>query len=138
MAYNANATAAKTIASGINKDFIMETYVVRHRSEAPTVPCPCGMSTRILTAADGGPCSVHVTSIADSVRHYHRDTTEVYYILEGTGKMELAGEWHAVSPGSVIRIDKGTRHRLVGDCGKAISTIVMAFPPFNDKDEWFD
>jgi mannose-6-phosphate isomerase-like protein (cupin superfamily) len=116
----------------------MEGYVVRHRSEAPSVPCPCGTSTRILTAADGGPCSVHVTSIADSVRHYHANTTEVYYILEGTGKMELNGEWHPVSPGSVIRIDRGTRHRLVGDDGKAVSTIVMAFPPFNEKDEHFD
>jgi len=140
MAYNAKATAPATIAAGISKfrDFIMGSYIVRHRSEAPTVPCPCGMSTRILTAADGGPCSVHVTSIADSARHYHRDTTEVYYILEGTGKMELAGEWFPVTPGTVIQIDKGTRHRLIGDDGKAVSTIVMAFPPFDEKDEWFD
>jgi hypothetical protein len=55
----------------------MPGYVVRHRSEAPTVPCPCGFSTRILTAADGGPCSVHVTRIRDSVQHYHAETTGV-------------------------------------------------------------
>ncbi|MEO2088227.1 MAG: mannose-6-phosphate isomerase, partial [Gemmataceae bacterium] len=72
----------------------MNGFVVRHRDEAPTVPCPCGASTRILTATDGGPCSVHVTAIRDSVRHYHRHTTEVYYILSGTGKMELNGGWH--------------------------------------------
>lgn len=115
----------------------MAGFVVRHRDEAPTVPCPCGASTRILTAADGGPCSVHVTTIRDSVRHYHRDTTEVYYILSGTGKMELNGEWAAISPGSVVRIDAGTRHRLVADEG-AVTTVVMAFPPFNPDDEHFD
>ena len=112
-------------------------YVVRHRSKSPSVPCPCGTSTRILTAADGGPCSVHVTSIRDSVRHYHRNTAEVYYILDGSGKMELNGEWFDVSPGSVIRIDAGTRHRLVAD-GVAVTTVVVAFPPFDPADEHFD
>ena len=28
----------------------------------------------------------HVTAIRDSVRHYHRETTEVYYILEGRAR----------------------------------------------------
>lgn len=115
----------------------MSGYVVRHQSDAPTVPCPCGASTRILTAADGGPCSVHVTSIRDSVRHYHRHTTEVYYILSGSGKMELNGEWIDVTPGSTLRIDAGTRHRLVAG-GEAVTTVVMAFPPFDPADEHFD
>src|SRR3954471_10871891 len=55
-------------------------YLVRRVADAPTVPCPCGDSTRILTAADGAPASLHVTSIRDAERHYHRETTEVYYI----------------------------------------------------------
>ena len=67
-------------------------YLVRRAADAPAVPCPCGTSTRILTAADGAPCSLHVTSIRDATRHYHRETTEVYYILEGSGKMELNGD----------------------------------------------
>ncbi|MCU0703475.1 MAG: cupin domain-containing protein [Fimbriiglobus sp.] len=114
----------------------MSGFVVRHRSDAPTVPCPCGFSTRILTAADGGPCSVHVTKIRDSVRHYHAETTEVYFVLEGTGRMELNGEWHEVRPGSVVRIDAGTRHRLIAD--DEVTTVVMAMPAFNPADEHFD
>jgi len=111
-------------------------FVIRQESEAQTVPCPCGQSTRILTAMDGGPCSLHVTSISDSIRHYHRDTAEVYYILEGTGNIELNGEWFDVRPGSVIHIEAGTRHRVVSEQG--IRTIVIAIPPFNAGDEWFD
>ena len=110
--------------------------LVRHVSDAPTVPCPCGSSTRVLTSADGGPCSLHVTSITDSARHYHRDTAEVYYILEGTGKVELDGEWSDVRPGAVIHIPPVTRHRVVSEQG--IKTIVVAIPPFRDADEWFD
>ncbi len=76
-------------------------YLVRRLVDAPTVPCPCGESTRPLAAADGAPCSLHVTAIRDAARHYHRQTTEVYYILEGSGKMELDREWVDLEPGTV-------------------------------------
>lgn len=111
-------------------------YVVRRAADAPTVPCPCGDSTRVLTAADGAPVSLHVTSIRDASRHYHRDTTEVYYILSGTGKMELNGDWVDLDPGTVVWIEPGTRHRLVSEAG--VTTIVFATPAFNPVDEYFD
>ncbi|MCS7020902.1 MAG: cupin domain-containing protein [Gemmataceae bacterium] len=109
-------------------------YVVRHEREAPQVPCPCGLSTRILTAADGAPCSVHVTVIRDALLHYHRHTTEVYYILEGSGKIELDGAWHAVEPGTVVWIPPGVRHRVFSPEG--LRTIVFALPAFDPQDEW--
>jgi mannose-6-phosphate isomerase-like protein (cupin superfamily) len=111
-------------------------YLIRKLAEAPSVPCPCGVSTRPLTGADGAPCSLHVTAITDSARHYHRHTTEVYYILEGAGKIELNGDWHAVEPGDVIWIQPLTRHRVVSDAG--LKTIVFALPAFDAGDEWFD
>jgi mannose-6-phosphate isomerase-like protein (cupin superfamily) len=111
-------------------------YLVRRTADAPTVPCPCGDSTRVLTAADGAPLSLHVTSIDDAVRHYHRDTTEVYYILSGTGKMELNGDWVDLEPGTMLWIEPGTRHRLVSEGG--IKTVVVALPAFNAGDEFFD
>jgi mannose-6-phosphate isomerase-like protein (cupin superfamily) len=111
-------------------------YLIKKLAEVSGVPCPCGLSTRLLTAADGAPCSLHVTAIRDSVRHYHRETTEVYYILEGTGKIELNDDWHALEPGTVIWIEPGTRHRVVSESG--ITTIVFGLPAFNPADEWFD
>jgi mannose-6-phosphate isomerase-like protein (cupin superfamily) len=111
-------------------------YFVRPAAEAPTVPCPCGQSTRIVTAADGYGCSFHITHIYDSVRHYHRKTTELYYVLEGSGQMELNGETVEVRPGLVIGIEPGTRHRLVSAGG--VRTIVFGIPAFDPADEFFD
>jgi mannose-6-phosphate isomerase-like protein (cupin superfamily) len=111
-------------------------YLIRKLADAPSVPCPCGVSTRPLTQADGAPCSLHVTAIRDSVRHYHRRSTEVYYILEGTGKIELNADWHELEPGTVIWIEPGTRHRVVSDAG--LKTIVFAIPPFDAADEYVD
>jgi mannose-6-phosphate isomerase-like protein (cupin superfamily) len=89
-----------------------------------------------VTAADGIGCSFHVTEIRDSVRHYHRKSAEVYYILAGTGQMELDGETVAVEPGMVVTIEAGTRHRLVSPDG--VQTIVVGVPPFDPDDEYFD
>ena len=111
-------------------------YVVRRVSEAPTVPCPCGQSTRPLTSADTPTCSLHVTFITDSVRHYHRESTEIYYILEGQGKMELNDDEVAIEPGMVILIEPGTRHRVMS--AEGIRTIVFTVPPFRANDEYFD
>src|SRR5689334_607204 len=58
-------------------------YIYRKRSEAPTVPCYCGPSTRIVTAKDTPIANLHVTKITDSIKHYHKLSTEYYYILEG-------------------------------------------------------
>jgi mannose-6-phosphate isomerase-like protein (cupin superfamily) len=111
-------------------------YVVRRLEAAPTVPCPCGESTRPLTAADTPACSLHVTFIKDSVLHYHRETTEVYYILEGRGTMHLNGDVVDIEPNLVILIEPNTRHRLVSPAG--VRTIVFSVPAFNPADEYFD
>lgn len=111
-------------------------YSVRRLEEAATVPCPCGQSTRIVTRADGLGCSFHVTQISDSIRHYHKLSAEIYYILEGTGTMDLDDETVAIEPGLVITIPAGTRHRLYSEQG--VKTIVVAIPAFDPADEHFD
>ncbi len=115
---------------------ISRGYLVRRVSEAPTVPCPCGQSTRLLTAADTPACNFHVTFIQDSVRHYHKECTEVYYILEGEGKMELHGDVIDVAPGDMIYIEPFTPHRLRSDAG--VRTIVFGVPALKPDDEYFD
>lgn len=111
-------------------------YLVRPISEAPTVPCPCGQSTRAITRADTPACNFHITFIQDSARHYHKHCTEVYYILEGRGKMELGADVIDVEPGLVILIEPGTRHRLWS--AEGVRTIVVGTPALDPEDEHFD
>lgn len=108
-------------------------YLVRHQQTAPTVPCPCGLSTRILTRADGPLANVHVTSIRDSARHYHTRCTEIYFILEGQGRLELNGDEVAVEPGTLVVIEPYTTHRLRSDAG--VKTMVIGVPALDPEDE---
>jgi mannose-6-phosphate isomerase-like protein (cupin superfamily) len=111
-------------------------YLVRHLADAPTVPCPCGQSTRPLTAADTPVCNLHVTFIKDSVRHYHRNCTEIYLVLEGEGVLELNEDRVEVGPGTVVYIEPGTRHRLSSSEG--VRTVVFGVPALHPEDEYFD
>jgi mannose-6-phosphate isomerase-like protein (cupin superfamily) len=110
-------------------------YLVRRQAEAPTVPCPCGQSTRILTRADGPLANFHVTFITDSVKHYHRECTEIYYILEGTGELELGDDVVAVAPGTLVVIEPYTAHRLRS--AEGVRTIVLGLPALHGDDEFF-
>jgi mannose-6-phosphate isomerase-like protein (cupin superfamily) len=109
-------------------------YLVRKLSEAPTVTHLCGESTRPLTFADNTVCSLHVVHITQSKKHYHRATTEVYYILRGRGKMELNDEVIDVEPGTVVYIEPLTAHRLWSEEG--VQTIVFGVPAFRPEDEF--
>lgn len=111
-------------------------YLIRTLKDAPTVACPCGESTRPLTRADTPACNLHVTFIQDSVRHYHRNCTEVYLVLEGQGQMELNDDVVDVAPGTVVYIEPLTRHRLWSKDG--VRTVVFGVPALDPQDEYFD
>lgn len=110
-------------------------YQVRRLAEAPTVPCPCGQSTRLLTIADGPLANFHITFITDSAKHYHKECTELYYILEGTGTLELNDDVVNVEPGTLVVIEPYTAHRLRSEAG--VRTIVLGMPACRHDDEFF-
>ncbi len=108
-------------------------YVARHINDVEPVPCPCGSSTRIITSKDTSEASFHVTHIQDSIRHFHKKTTEIYHILEGKGFLEIGEDKISLSPGQTVLIEKGVPHRGYGD----FKTIVVAIPAFDPEDEYF-
>ncbi len=110
-------------------------YSVVHLDDVTPVPCPCGMSQRAFTDDPDKIASLHVVDISVEARtHYHKKLTEIYYILEGTGQMELDGELVDVGPGSTVLIKPGCRHRAIGK----MRIINVPVPAFDPDDEWFD
>jgi mannose-6-phosphate isomerase-like protein (cupin superfamily) len=99
------------------------------------VDCPCGSSRRAFADDPDRVLSLHMVDIkTDAAVHYHKKLTEVYYVLEGEGHMELDGERVPVGPGSAILIKTGCRHRAVGQ----LRVLVIPVPAFDPEDEWFD
>ena len=111
-----------------------EQYLVRDVGACPTVPCPCGESTRVITADDTPAGNVHVTKITDSKRHYHKRCMEYYYVLEGEGRLDIADETVDLKPGAVVVIPPGVAHRAYGD----IKALIFGTPAMEPDDEYFD
>jgi quercetin dioxygenase-like cupin family protein len=44
--------------------------------------------------------------------HYHEDTEHFFYVLEGEGVIEIEGDEHEISEGSVVWVGEGDEHRL--------------------------
>lgn len=110
-------------------------YQVAQMADIPGVPCPCGTAKRAFTDDPDGRASFHVTTIsADSKVHYHKKLTEIYYVLEGEGHMELDGRRVDLKPGTAVMIKPGCRHRAVG----RLTVAIVAMPVFDPADEWFD
>jgi mannose-6-phosphate isomerase-like protein (cupin superfamily) len=110
-------------------------FQIVHPAALPAVECPCGQTRRAFVGDPDGVASLHVVDISVDARvHYHKRLTEIYYILEGEGEMELDGERHAVRPGDAILIKPLCRHRAVGK----LRVLNVPIPAFDPSDEWFD
>ena len=112
-----------------------ERYTITHFEDVPPRACPCGETRRAFVEEPEGVATFHRVRIrADSRVHYHKRLTEIYYVLEGTGRLELDGESHEVGPGSVAMIKPLCRHRATGE----LTVLIVAIPAFDPEDEWFD
>ncbi len=108
-------------------------YTVRHLDDVQGVDCPCGLSRRVLTAADSDVGSLHVVNIKqDSEVHYHKVRTEFYYVLRGEGEMYLDGDVVPVRAGHAIAIPPGVTHRARGD----LDILNVVIPPHGPGDEF--
>jgi mannose-6-phosphate isomerase-like protein (cupin superfamily) len=109
-------------------------YIVARYEKIPPVDCPCGQSRRAFVGT-GSPASMHVVEIKkDSRAHWHKKLTEIYYVLEGRGRLEADGDRVALAPGTAVLIRPGCRHRAVG----RLKVLVVAMPPFDPADEFED
>ena len=65
-------------------------------------------------------------------RHYHRLSEELYFILEGTGEMELAGETRQVGPGDCVLIPPGAWHTITAQ--QDLRFLCCCAPPYSHDD----
>src|SRR3954464_10922423 len=49
----------------------------------------CGQIRPLIEEKDGAAAEVHHLEITDAKLHYHQHTDEIYYVLDGTGRMRL-------------------------------------------------
>ena len=75
----------------------------------------------------------HAVDIDGAKPHYHKKTTELYYVLEGEGTVTLDGKKQEVKKGTIIHIPPGVIH---GADGK-MRVLVIGIPDIDDSDIYY-
>lgn len=133
--------AVKTSASVAHEPSHLETMTIQNLSaQAPFVTKDGSIIRSIL---DGTNAPVQNQSLAEArvpeggrtERHYHRIAEEFYFILEGSGEMEIDGECRPVGPGDAILIPPGRPHTILAR--EPLRFLCCCAPPYSDKDTYF-
>ncbi len=105
-----------------------KTPLVRYEDQSSAIDCPYGTVHRVVTGGEGGIANVHVVRVTKGGLHYHRAYDETYYLLRGTGHIELGGERHALRPGAVVVIPAGVAHSLEADTEAPLEFVIFGTP----------
>jgi mannose-6-phosphate isomerase-like protein (cupin superfamily) len=62
-------------------------------------------------------------------------TSEVYYILSGTGRMRIAGEARAVRPGQAVYIPPGSIQSIENTGRSSLEFLCIVSPAWRPEDE---
>ena len=68
-------------------------------------------------------------------RHYHKLSEEFYYILEGSGLMEIDGQERKVNPGDAILIPPGAWHQITAT--ETLRFLCCCAPAYSHDDTYF-
>jgi len=66
--------------------------------------------------------------------HYHPRTEEIYYILSGTGRMELGSEVREVTVGDAVAIPSGAVHRITNVGHETLTFLCCCAPGYEHDD----
>lgn len=100
--------------------------------------------SRIRSILDLSNAPVRHQSLAEAIvpagtateRHYHRLSEEFYFILEGSGSMEIDGDRRDVGPGDAILIPPGAWHRI--QASDSLRFLCCCAPPYAHEDTYFE
>jgi len=67
--------------------------------------------------------------------HYHKNSEELYFLLEGTAHMEIDGESREVGPGDAILIPAGAWHQITAKTN--LRFLCCCAPPYDHGDTYF-
>jgi mannose-6-phosphate isomerase-like protein (cupin superfamily) len=89
-------------------------FLVRDPAKVEPWAETCGQIRPLISESDGAAAEVHHVEISDAKLHYHAQTDEIYYVIEGAGTMVLDDELIELRKGVVVYVPRGVKHKAVG------------------------
>ena len=71
---------------------------------------------------------------ASTTPHHHVKAEEIYYILEGEGRMQVGSEVRAVTVGDAIAIPPGSPHQITNTGREVLKFLCCCAPGYEHHD----
>lgn len=69
-------------------------------------------------------------------RHYHKLSEEIYFVLSGTGTMEIDGASREIKPDDAVLIPAGAWHQITAK--EPLRFLCCCAPPYAHEDTYFE
>lgn len=110
-------------------------HIVRKVKAAKPREITCGLM-RDLTIDDCKDMNIaHVTITDTTKKHYHKELTEVYFVLNGAIDVQLDGKVEHLKKGEMIMIFPNTNHEAWKTSKENAEILVICSPPWVEQDE---
>ena len=84
----------------------------------------CGQIRPLIEEKDAAAAEVHHLEITDAKLHYHERTDEIYYVLDGNGRMRVGDEEIELQKDVTVYVPRGTKHKAWGN----LKVLVICIP----------
>ena len=117
--------------------------IVRNRSEAEPFTTADGSTIRELLGLPTAPVTNQSLAEAElrpgqsTTRHYHLESEEFYYVLEGAGEMEVDGDRRQIGVHDAVLIPPGAWHELRATGDEPLRFLCCCAPPYRHGDTFF-
>jgi mannose-6-phosphate isomerase-like protein (cupin superfamily) len=109
--------------------------IVRRVGEVPRNERGAGQVSHLLLGLPGERAAMSVTWVeaepgSQQPAHVHPDSTQVYVIVHGAGRMTVDDEERDVTAGTMICIPRGARHMIRNNGSGPLIYVSATAPPF--------
>jgi mannose-6-phosphate isomerase-like protein (cupin superfamily) len=102
----------------------LAVFLRREVADIPPWQETCGQIRTVLEESDGAAAEVHHLEITNAKLHYHERTDEIYYVLDGEGRMSLDDQEIELHKDVVVYVPRGVKHRAWGN----LKVLVVCIP----------
>lgn len=107
----------------------VESFVTKDGSEIRELLAYRNSSIRLQSLAEARLMPGKTTTA-----HRHLRAEEIYYILEGHGRMQIEHEQASVGPGDAIAIAPGQLHQITNTGDVVLKFLCSCSPPYEHDD----
>ncbi len=100
-------------------------YLRRDPAEVTPWAETCGQIRPLVEERDAAAAEVHHVEINHAKLHFHARTDEFYYVVRGSGRMQLDDEQIELHEGVVVYVPRGVKHKAIGD----LTVLTVCIPP---------